>query len=252
MYDAPTLFTAAGKPDASAAAVLIARAERAGPDGRDTYAGHDEIARVTRLGVSAVKLAEGRLEEAGLLVRDGRSHLGTVRWHLDMTQRQADANQALIDEKKAKKREQDAARQQRARERRKAGNQPLEIEGDVATGVGVTHSECVSHAFSVRDVTQSDAVTSRSQVATNHPVNHPAQPPTTVPGGTLPPGPLRRPSPPPSEKAPHEDDESITEPPSPAQDPVGESLPRASDERAYALWHIRTVLANRKRLRPTG
>lgn len=225
MYHAPTLLTTAGKPDATAAAVLIARAERASPDGRDSYAGHAEIARITRLDEATVKRAEKRLEAAGILIRDGRSHLGTVRWHLDMTLRQETANQAIVDDQLARRRKADAARQQRARERKKAGSSPVDIEDDVAIAASVTDSASVSHGSSVRDVTDSASgrhgrSALQTTLLTTH-LNHP-EPPT---GGSPAPRPPRPPSPP----APGNESEKVTQ-----RDPTPSPRPSAQPPTARA------------------
>jgi hypothetical protein len=235
MYDAPMLLTAAGKPDTAARAVLIARAERADKAGRSTYAGTADLSRVTGYDERTIERAERRLEGAGLLIRAGRSHLGTVMWHLDMSQKQAEGNQGLAEARVERRRKADAIRQQRARERRKAlssgSAEPVDngpsIEPDVSTKICVTDAESVTSRTQNPDVTDLNGVTSRTQRPPNHPVKPPVEPPgLTTPGGAPPPGPRRRPPPPASANEPQQ---SLTDPLTPAQDQQGESLPHARD-----------------------
>ena len=163
LYDAPMPLMPSGKPDVAARFVLVARAERADKHGRNTFAGTADLIRATGYDERTIERAERRLEEAGLLIRAGRSRLGTVLWHLDMSQKKADDNQSIADARIEKRRKADAARQQRARERRKAvedaARAVLEsaqsIEPDVSNKIRVTDSASVSHAFEIRDVTDS-------------------------------------------------------------------------------------------------
>lgn len=221
LYDAPMLVTSAGKPDTAARFVLIARAERADKGGRNTYAGTADLIRSTGFDERTIERAERRLERAGLLIRAGISHLGTVLWHLDMSQKQADGNQSLADARIEKRRKSDAARQQRMRERRKGES----IEGDVSTKIRVTHSESVTSRTQNPDVTDLNDVTSRTQ----RPPNHQGQPPVEPPGGTATGG-----APPPDPWRPHspsargtDEQNPLTCPLTPAQDQQRNSLPHA-------------------------
>jgi hypothetical protein len=118
MYDAPMLRTSAGEPDVTARFVLVVRAERADKNGRDTYAGPDDVARATGYDERTVRRADRRLEKAGLLIRDGRSRHGTVRWHLDMKQKQSGSEPSPIEDRVERQRKTNAERQQRFRDRR--------------------------------------------------------------------------------------------------------------------------------------
>lgn len=227
MYDAPMLLTAAGKPDTVARFVLIARAERADKHGRNTYAGPADLIQSTGYDERTIQRADRRLEEAGLLVRDGYSHVNTVRWRLDMARKRA-ADDPIAVARLERRREADKARQQRLRDRRKSGDLTAEIvesiEPDVSSKTRVTDSECVTSRISNPDVTDSVSgrhgrnapqTTLRTTLRTTQ---------GTAPGGTLPPDPLRRPPPPASANEPQR---SLTEPLTPTQDQQGESLPRA-------------------------
>lgn len=233
LYEAPMLLLPSGKPDATARFVLVARAERADAKGRNTYAGPADLIRATGLDERTIERAERRLEQAGLLIRAGFSHLGTVLWHLNMSLKDAGENLALTEARIARRRQADALRQQRARDRRKAAAEAAReapesasaIEGYVSTKIRVTDSASVSHGVEIRDVTDSASerhgfnapqTTSRTTQ-----INHPG----TTPGGAPPPDPRRRP--PPSASATDER-KSLTDPLTPAQDQQGESLPHAS------------------------
>jgi hypothetical protein len=219
LYDAPLLLTSAGKPDTAARFVLVARAERADKTGRNTYAGTADLIKATGFDERTIERAERRLERAGLLIRAGFSHLGTVLWHLDMKQKQADGNQSYADAQVERRRKADAVRQQRMRERRKAES----IEADVSNKIRVTHSESVTSRTQNPDVTDLKGVTSRTQ----RPPNHPLKPPVEPPGGTTP-GDAPSPDPwrPHSPSAPGTDENnSLTCPLTPAQDQQGDSLP---------------------------
>jgi hypothetical protein len=179
LYDAPMLVTSAGKPDTAARFVLLARAERADKTGRNTYAGTADLIRSTGFDERTIERAERRLERAGLLIRAGISHLGTVLWHLDMSQKQADGNQSLADARIEKRRKADAARQQRMRERRKGDG----IESDVSTKIRVTDAESVTSRTQNPDVTDLNAVTSRTQRPPNHQGQPPVEPATPAASG---------------------------------------------------------------------
>jgi hypothetical protein len=250
LYQAPMLLTPAGLPDVTARFVLVARAERADERGRNSYAGPADLTRATGYDERTVERADRRLEKAGLLVRAGFSHLGTVRWHLDMSQRRADGDPDLVDARVERRRKADAARQQRQRDRRRAGSvtdaesvtsgtqNPGHIEGDVSTSEGVTDAESVSHGFQMRDVTDAESKRhGRSAPQTTHYLNHPSMNhPGTAPGGTRPQTPR-----PPSPSAPATDErDPLSEPLTPAQDQQGESLPRTRADQT-APGHLAPV-----------
>lgn len=102
---APMLLTKAGKPDTTARAVLIARAERADKHGRNSRAAIEDVMWRTGFDRSTVQRAERRLEAAGLLIDAGLTHDGLTRWNVDMSLRRDPAEReqmmASIAEKKA-------------------------------------------------------------------------------------------------------------------------------------------------------
>jgi hypothetical protein len=220
LYDAPTLLTAAGKPDTAARFVLVARAERADKHGRNTYAGTGDIIKATGFDERTIERAERRLEKAGLLVRAGFSQFNTVRWNLDMSQKQSDGNQAFVEARLERRRQADAERKRRQREREKAA---ASIDGHVRNENSVTDSASVTSRTLNPDVT--DSVTGchgRSAPQTTLRTTH--EPPAgTTPGGTLPPDPLRPPSP----SAPGTYSQNpLNGPLTPAQDQQRNSRPR--------------------------
>jgi hypothetical protein len=219
LYDAPMLLTSAGRPDVAARLVLIARAERADKHGKNTYAGPTDLIKTTGYDERTIQRADRRLEEAGLLVRDGLSHLGTVKWRLDMAQSESDAGRLSAEARVERRRKADAERQQRRRERLR------DIDGDVSIKVAVTDAETVTSRISNPDVTAFNDVMSRTQRPPNHQVKPPVEPPgLTTPGGAPPPDPRRPHSP--SARGTGEQN-PLTCPLTPAQDQQRNSLPRA-------------------------
>lgn len=160
LYDAPMLLTAAGKPDTTARFVLAVFAERASKDGRDAFPGPAFVKHATGLDVRTVERAVRRLENAELLLRDGMTSMGAVRWRLDLTLKRPATDWAEIEAALAAEREATAARVRKHR-----------TKGDVTdsasvTGEPVTDSASVRNGRSVRSVT--DAV--------------PGEPPVEPPG----------------------------------------------------------------------
>jgi len=226
MYDAPILRTPAGEPDIAARFVLIVRAERADDLGRDTYAGPDDVARATGYDERTVRRADRRLEKAGLLIRDGLSRYGTVRWHLDMKQRQSGEEPSPVDDRAERQRKANAARQQRFRDRQRAAAEAAQrIEPDVSNKIDVTPFKAVTNGIQERYVTAFKGVSNGLDApqTTHEPPRGTTQ--GTTPGGAPPPDPRRRPPPPASAT---EQRKSPCDPLTPAQDHQGESLPHAS------------------------
>ncbi|MCX5066923.1 hypothetical protein OOJ91_13810 [Micromonospora lupini] len=214
------LLTPAGKPDVAARFVLVAHAERTDKHGRGSYPGPAALIAATGYDERTIQRAEIRLRKAGLLIHKGTSHLGTTRWDVDMSKRVGDEPQAEADSRVARRRAQDAERQRSRRERLRAAQAAAENASAIDHG----HSESVDNrtagdvpgptgeadsiddpGCTVEGVTDSTSVTSRtlrpdvtdsasgchgrSAPQTTHepPMNHPG----TIPGGTLPPDPLR-------------------------------------------------------------
>jgi hypothetical protein len=219
LYKAPLLLMPGGGPDIAAKLVLIFRAERASKDGKGTYAAHAEIKRATGYDVRTIQRAERRLEKAGLMIRRGVSHLGTPRWDLDLTV-ESTAGADYVAERDARRREQTAERVRR--HRAKQGGP--DIETDVSISPPVTTPDVVSNGTEERYVTTPDVVCNAPHATrtTNEPPRTTTTPGTTL-GGTLPPSPLRHPSPPAPGTYSHT---SLAEPLTQAQDQPSDPLPR--------------------------
>lgn len=226
LYDAPMLRTPSGEPDTTSRLVLVARAERADKNGRNTYAGPADVAAATGYDERTVRRADRRLEKAGLMIRDGYSRHGTTLWHLDMAQTQASSGPSPVDERAERQRKANADRQRRFQERRRAAAEPSQrIEVDVSTKIGITLSEAVSNGVPGRYVTPLNAVTNGlgAPQTTHEPPSRTTQ--LTTPGGAPPPDPRRPPS---ASLRGTDQQNSLTDPLTPAQDQQSESLPHAS------------------------
>ena len=175
-----------GLPDTTARAVLIARAERADENGRNSHAAIADVIWRTGFDARTIQRAEARLEAAGLLVSDGTTRWGTPRWNLDMSLRRDPAERAQLEVGIDEKRAAEAARVRAYRQKQK---------GQRTDAVSVR-----TDSGSVRTDTRSvptDSASVRTDAAPPEPpVNHPGtapespEPPT---GGAPPPDP-RRPS----------------------------------------------------------
>lgn len=183
LYDSPMLLTPSGKPDATARFVLVAHAERADEHGRDSHPGPSSLMRATGYDERTIERAELRLEAAGLLIRDGVSRHGTTRWHLALAKKRAEGEDD-VDARISRRRAADAARQARRRERLKAPRQ-------APPATDVTDAESVTSRTQNRDVTHSESgchgrsAPRTTQRTTQRTIQG------TIPGGTLPPDPLR-------------------------------------------------------------
>lgn len=189
LYDAPMLLTPAGKPDTTARFVLVVFAERAHKDGSNAYPGPAKIKFVTGLDIRTVERVVRRLEDGKLLVRDGLTSSGSVKWRLNMDLQRPASDWEEIEAAVQAEREAVAARVRKHRADR-TPEPPVTDAGSV-TGGGVTDVECVTEAvvtdpasvcngFEVRDVT--DAGPGEPPLGTTS---------STTTGGTLPPDPLR-------------------------------------------------------------
>jgi hypothetical protein len=236
MYQAPMLFMPGGGPDIAAKIVLLVRAERASKDGKGTYAAHAELKRATGYDVRTIQRAERRLEQAGLLIRRGVSHLGTPRWDLDMTVK-ADTGKDYVADRDARRREQTAERVRRHRAKQKG----QDIETDVSISAPVTTPDVVSNGTGERYVTTPDVVCNAPHATQT--TNEPPRGTTkgTSPGGAPPPDP-RRPA---SASPPRTNSQtSLAEPLTQAQDQASDPLPHAHASRCGHGLKVR--------LRPDG
>lgn len=232
LHEAPMLRTPSGEPDVAARFVLVARAERADKDGRNTFAGRNDVARSTGYAERTVRHADQRLEEAGLLVRGGVSRLGTVLWHLDMTRKQSDTDSSPTDDRAERKRKANADRQQRFRDRVK-GARPIEV--DVPTKIDVTPLKGVSNAVEGRYVTPFNGTRNAPDApqTTHEPPEEPPEEPPT--GGAPPPDPLRPQPPTASGSGTGERNslsEALTARPSPNLDPLPHARADQTADRA--------------------
>lgn len=185
MYESPPIYTAAGKPDATARLVLIAHAERADEHGRNSFPGPAALMESTLLDERTIDRAEKRLEAAGLLKRDGISRHGTTCWHLNMSMVRGGESDGYAARARLERRRQADARRQRARRERLRG------ESASTRGEAVTDSASVTSRTLNPDVTDSaSGCHGRNAPQTILRTTH--EPPfETIPGGTLPPDPLR-------------------------------------------------------------
>lgn len=225
LYRAPMLLTPAGEPDITARFVLVARAERADAKGRNSYAGPADVAAATGYDERTVRRADRRLEQAGLLIRDGRSRHGTVCWHLAVSLERSEGDRSPVDERAERQRKANAERQRRFRERRgDTAESAVSIEPDVSTKIPVTPFNTVTNAVEGRYVTPLEAVSNGlSAPQTTHEPPRGTTHQTTL-GGAPPPNPRRRP--PPTASATTQQN-SLAVALTPAQDQQSESLPRA-------------------------
>lgn len=173
LYESPMLLTAAGKPDTTARFVLVVYAERADKDGCNAYPGPAYVKFATGLDVRTVERAVRRLEDAALLIRDGLTAKGAVRWRLDLTVKRPASDWAEIEAAQAAEREATAERVRRHRTKASV------TDAESVTGSAVTDSASVRNGRRIRSVT--DAA----------PGEPPEEPPGEPFGGTLPPDPLR-------------------------------------------------------------
>lgn len=182
MDDAPMLRTTAGKPDTTARHVLQAMAEHASPKGLNCHPSAARIQYRTGYDRRTVQRAWRRLEEAGLIIKDGTIEDRT-RWRLAVKRIRPAAD---WDEIKQAAEEDRAAVAERVRKHRKARS-VTDTESVTVTHSGavtespVTHSASACNALEVRDVTHSASVRNALSAAltTNQP---PVEPPTTGDG----------------------------------------------------------------------
>lgn len=139
---APMLRTAAGKPDTTARAVLVARAERADEDGRNSHAAIADVVWRTGYDERTVQRAEDRLEAAGLLVRDGVTRAGTTRWNLNMALLRDESERAEIEAAIESRKASEAARVREYRLKQKRQRTDAELVRTDSASVR-TDPDCV-------------------------------------------------------------------------------------------------------------
>lgn len=191
--EAPMLRTKSGHPDATARAVLVARAERADEFGRDSHASVVDVIWRTGYDERTVQRAEDRLEKAGLLVRDGTTRFGTPRWNLDMSKKRDPAERDVIEAAIEGRKSTNAARERARREAQKAAR----------TTADDTHRVDSPSTRVDANSTRVDSPSTRVDLNDTRVDATPPEPPMNRPGtpreatqesptgGTLPPDPLR-------------------------------------------------------------
>lgn len=164
MDDAPMLRTDKGRPDSTARHVLQVLAEHARPDGSNAHPSVLRIQYRTGYDERTVQRALRRLEAGGLIKQQG-SVQGRRKWRLQMQLRRPEFDWAELEAEAEEGRKQAAERQRRARQKRVTQSED----------VTVTHSESVSHALGMRDVTHSASerhALSAPLTVINHQGNH--------------------------------------------------------------------------------
>ncbi|MFD3614462.1 helix-turn-helix domain-containing protein [Streptomyces sp. NPDC058676] len=183
MDDAPMLRTEKDRPDSTARHVLQVLAEHARPDGSNSHPSVLRIQYRTGYDERTVQRALRRLEAGGLIKRQGSVN-GRTKWRLQMQLRRPDFDWAELEAEAEEAKKQAAERQRRARAKRVTESGSVTVtspesvtvtHGESVTEGGVTHSESVSHALPVRDVTHSASerhALSAPLTVINHQGNH--------------------------------------------------------------------------------
>lgn len=210
--DAPMLRTEAGKPDTTARAVLVARAERAGVNGENSHAAVEDVVWRTGYDDRTVQRAQERLEGAGLMVRDGVTDFGTIRWNLNMTLKRPDEERDEIRADILRRRADHAKREQIRRDRLREARGPRADSASARVDL--------KYARGDGDSARADAVPPEP------PTNHPGTILESPTGGTLPPDPLG-PEDLPSSDLRRELESDINMGGNQSQDLIGELRPRA-------------------------
>lgn len=153
MYDAPRLMTKGGKPDVSGRDVLFVLAEKAHADGTSTFPSPELINDVTGMDETTVRRAIRRLENSGLIERDGTRPSGAVVWRLNMTLRRSDSHKSARADKERERRAATAERTRRYRIRK------AEEAASSAAAAGVTGAAPVTPAIDTAVVTGDRPVT---------------------------------------------------------------------------------------------
>ncbi|GAA4706254.1 helix-turn-helix domain-containing protein [Streptomyces youssoufiensis] len=187
MDDAPMLRTTSGKADATARHVLQALAEHANKQGRNAHPSVTRLQYRTGYDRRTVQRALRRLEDAGLILRDGTVQDRTrYRLAMHLTRPATDWEELEKAEEADRAATAERVRKHRAaRSKSKEVTQPecvTETHSDDVTRGDVTHSASVRNALEVRDVTQSECVRNALNAAltTNQP---PGEPPSTPVAG---------------------------------------------------------------------
>jgi DNA-binding Lrp family transcriptional regulator len=161
MDDAPMLRTEKDRPDSTARHVLQVLGEHARPDGSNSHPSVLRIQYRTGYDERTVQRALRRLEAGGLIRKQGTVN-GRTKWKLQMHLKRPEFDWAELEAEAEEGKRQAAERQRRARAKRVTQSESVTVtdgesvtvtHSDDVTEGGVTHSESVSHALPVRDVT---------------------------------------------------------------------------------------------------
>ncbi len=245
MDDAPMLRTDKGRPDSTARHVLQVLAEHARPDGSNSHPSNLRIQYRTGYDERTIQRALRRLETGGLIKRQGAVQ-GRTKWKLQMHLRRPEFDWAELEDEAEAARQQAAERQRRARAKRVTQSESVTVthgesvtvtHSDDVTEGGVTHSESVSHALPMRDVTHSASechALSAPLTVINHQGNHqepfPAPADASGPAATPAPGDTRDADDDVLEGEPVDDDQAdAADAPITAQTIVGEWLDRCTE-----------------------
>ncbi|HEY9369102.1 helix-turn-helix domain-containing protein [Streptomyces sp.] len=189
MDHAPMLRTEKGKPDTTARHVLQALAEHARPDGSNAHPSVLRIQYRTGYDRTTVQRALRRLENGGLIRKDGTTENRT-RWQLAV-----ELVRPATDWKELEREEDEfraAAAERKRRSRAKGVTHAEFVTVTDSKGVTVTDAESVTdggHALKVRDVTDFKSVRHARNAAltTNQPPTEPntdtSSPAALVPAG---------------------------------------------------------------------
>jgi hypothetical protein len=263
MDDAPMLRTDKGRPDSTARHVLQVLAEHARSDGSNAHPSVLRIQYRTGYDERTVQRALRRLEAGGLIRQQGTVQ-GRKKWRLQMHLQRPEFDWAELEAEAEEGKRQAAERQRRARQKRVTQSESVTVthgesvtvtHSDDVTEGGVTHSESVSHALPVRDVTHSASechALSAPLTVTNHQQNHQepfaGQADASGPAATPPPGDTGDTPAEVIEGEPVEDTPpASTEAPVTAQTIVGEWLDRCTERPPKSVIgqmakHIRVLL----------
>ncbi|WP_216588549.1 helix-turn-helix domain-containing protein [Streptomyces brasiliscabiei] len=183
MDDAPMLRTEKDRPDSTARHVLQVLAEHARPDGSNAHPSILRIQYRTGYDERTVQRALRRLDAGGLIKKQGTVQ-GRTKWKLQLHLRRPEFDWAELEAEAEDGKRQAAERQRRARAKRVTQSEAVTVtpgesvtvtHSDDVTEEGVTHSESVSHALPVRDVTHSASechALSAPLTVINHQGNH--------------------------------------------------------------------------------
>ena len=184
MDDAPMLLTGKGKPDTTSRSILQALAEHAHKNGTGAHPSILRLQYRTGYDRRTVQRSLRRLEEAGLISRDGVVQ-DRIRYRLAMHL----ARPATDWEELERAEEADrAATAERVRKHRAARSKSKPVtHSEGVTSTPVTHSEDVRNALEVRDVTHSASVCNALNAAltTNQPPLEPSRTSVVEVGGHL-------------------------------------------------------------------